>query len=79
MNSAVVQYTQGTARLLVNQNWCKGCGLCVDACPPGILELDVLEKIFMTDVNSCIFCGLCVARCPDFVFILERPTLEATL
>ena len=28
------------ARISVDDGFCKGCGLCVDACPLGIIELD---------------------------------------
>ena len=28
------------ARISVDEGFCKGCGLCVDACPTHIIELD---------------------------------------
>ena len=28
------------ARIMVDEGFCKGCGLCVDACPVHIIELD---------------------------------------
>ena len=27
-------------RIIVDDRYCKGCGLCVDACPRGVVELD---------------------------------------
>lgn len=66
------RYEQGGAALLVNHAWCKGCNLCVEVCPSGILSLDALQLVRVGDIAKCIFCGLCAVRCPDFVFILER-------
>jgi len=76
MNAAFERYAQGDAALLVNRAWCKGCNLCVAACPCGILSLDAAQHIVVTDIGRCIFCGVCAVRCPDFVFILERPAQD---
>lgn len=27
-------------QLLINREWCKGCGICVKFCPISVLELD---------------------------------------
>ncbi len=58
---------------------CKGCGLCVAACPKGILELakDVINKkghnpARMTDQEQCIACAFCATMCPDSVITVER-------
>lgn len=77
MNPGFERYAQGDAALLVNRVWCKGCNVCVAACPSGILVLDAAQRIVVTDINRCIFCGVCAVRCPDFVFILERPSMQA--
>lgn len=69
------RYAQGGAALLVNRTWCKGCNLCVAACPSGVLSLDDDQRIAVSGMERCIFCGLCAVRCPDFVFVLERPQL----
>jgi len=73
MLNNIKRYEQGDAALLVNHEWCKGCNICVEACPSDILTLDDADKIQVTDVSKCIFCGICAARCPDFCFTLERP------
>lgn len=73
MTPGFQRHVQGNAALLVNRAWCKGCNLCVVACPSGILALDAAQRIVVTDIARCIFCGVCAVRCPDFVFILERP------
>jgi 2-oxoglutarate ferredoxin oxidoreductase subunit delta len=69
---APVVYTAGASRLTVRRAFCKGCDLCVDACPAGILVLDAEDRVMVTDIARCTFCGLCAGRCPDFVFVLQE-------
>jgi 2-oxoglutarate ferredoxin oxidoreductase subunit delta len=60
---------------------CKGCSLCVAACPKGILELDIsivnelgYHPIRLTDAAACTSCALCARVCPDTVFaVYARP------
>ena len=60
---------------------CKGCGLCVDACPKDVLTLDetvVNERgyhpVRLTDAAACTSCALCARVCPDVVFtVYTRP------
>lgn len=70
--SRYVRHAQGDAALLVNRDWCKGCNLCIETCPKGILALDAGERVVVTDIGQCIFCGICAVRCPDFCFVLEH-------
>ena len=79
MIDPVTRYRQGGATLKVNRKWCKGCDLCIDACPVDILKLDETDRVVVTDISRCIFCGICAERCPDFCFSLERPKLVRTL
>ena len=58
---------------------CKGCGLCVSACPKQILVLarDVINKkghnpATITDQSLCISCAFCATMCPDCVITVER-------
>lgn len=61
---------------------CKGCGLCVTACPRSILELDVstvnalgYHPVRLTDA-ACTSCALCARVCPDAVFgVYARPRM----
>lgn len=68
-----VRYAQGDAALVVNRAWCKGCNLCVAACPAGVLALDADQRVTVGDIGRCIFCGVCAVRCPDFAILLDRP------
>ncbi len=66
-------------KVTFNENLCKGCGLCVAACPKKILELDktrLNSKGYhpATSVNpdECIGCAFCATQCPDVVITVER-------
>ena len=58
---------------------CKGCGLCVDACPKKIIRLapNKLNKkghspAEITDPSKCIGCAFCARMCPDAVIKVEK-------
>ena len=58
---------------------CKGCGLCVDACPKHIVAIlnDVINAkgyhpAGITDQESCIGCAFCATMCPDCVIKVEK-------
>ena len=60
---------------------CKGCSLCIDACPKGVLALDPFvvnrlgyHPVRLTDPSACTSCALCARVCPDAVYtVLARP------
>ena len=67
------------AKLTFNTDNCKGCGLCVAACPKKILAIDesrLNEKGYspatMTDQEKCIACAFCARMCPDCVITVEK-------
>ena len=57
--------------LVINQKWCKGCGICVAFCPKNALKL-VKEKVTLADPEACITCGQCELRCPDYAIYIEK-------
>lgn len=56
---------QETSKLIVNEQWCKGCGICVAFCPKSVLSLN-MTKVQVDDEDSCIQCGMCERLCPDY-------------
>ncbi|EKD37470.1 MAG: hypothetical protein ACD_75C01116G0002 [uncultured bacterium] len=51
--------------IMINRDWCKGCGICVQFCPTKVLELDGREKVVAVRPEDCICCKMCELRCPD--------------
>ena len=66
------------AKLTFNEELCKGCGLCVGACPKGLLALSHMinsrgyHPIDITDQAKCIGCAFCARMCPDAVITVEK-------
>ena len=67
------------AKLTFKSDDCKGCGLCVDACPKKVLALskDKINKkghhpAVIIDQASCIGCAFCATMCPDAVIKVEK-------
>ena len=59
---------RGTVRL--NSEECKGCGLCVGACPPKVLRLsEGLSRYGYHPAEylgaGCTGCGICFYCCPE--------------
>ncbi|MGI6685003.1 MAG: 4Fe-4S binding protein [Bacillota bacterium] len=44
--------------------WCEGCGRCVETCPQKALSIKDGKAIVNQDV--CVFCGYCGSACRDF-------------
>lgn len=61
---------QTTEKIIVNKDWCKGCGICVAFCPTNALELKD-GKVNIANMEACIECGLCELRCPDFAIYVR--------
>ena len=66
-------------KVTFNENLCKGCGLCVAACPKKILELDKTRlnakgyhPATCVNPEECIGCTFCATQCPDVVITVER-------
>ena len=65
--------------ITVDENICKGCEMCVNACPKKIIAL-AKDKINakgyhparLTDPDSCTGCASCATMCPDVAITVER-------
>lgn len=57
--------------LVINLDWCKGCGICAAFCPKGVLVIKK-EKVVIQDISKCILCGQCEKRCPDYAIYVKE-------
>jgi len=62
--------TQARGSVTIREEECKGCGLCVEACPPHCLEL--LPGLSAYGIHpahytgdGCTGCGICFYTCPE--------------
>ena len=63
----------------INELRCKGCGLCVRACPLRIIELSNSKlnpkgyhPAEVTNSAACSACASCARTCPDVVIEIEK-------
>jgi 2-oxoglutarate ferredoxin oxidoreductase subunit delta len=82
MNTRTV--TRGA--LVMAADRCKGCELCIPACPPGVLrmskDLNALGYRYPVLEAGCTGCTACQQVCPDYVFEvykLEQPVEHGEL
>ena len=67
------------AKVTFKKELCKGCGLCVNACPKKIVALmddEINAKGYhpagVTNQEECIGCAFCATMCPDCVITVEK-------
>lgn len=51
--------------IVINEEFCKGCSICVDFCPTDVLTMDG-SVVKVKALERCTGCQLCDLRCPDF-------------
>jgi len=62
----------------VNEIYCKGCELCVSACPQDVMALD-MERLTPKGYHpvkligeECTGCAICAIVCPDAALTIYR-------
>jgi 2-oxoglutarate ferredoxin oxidoreductase subunit delta len=64
--------------ILVDELYCKGCGLCVEACPQQVLSLDMNRLTSKgyhpahLHADGCTGCVICALVCPDAAITVFR-------
>jgi 2-oxoglutarate ferredoxin oxidoreductase subunit delta len=67
--------------VIIDQERCKGCGLCPTVCPKDALAMD-LEKLnakgyhpaVLIQAEACTGCAICAVICPDVcITVLREP------
>lgn len=67
-------------KIVIDEQLCKGCGLCVIACPHDLIEMskDINKLGFLPAVISaealqrCTACTFCAQVCPDVAIEVYR-------
>jgi len=65
-------------KVFIDEDICKGCGLCITVCPKKILELSP-DKINAQgyhpceciNQDECIACTFCATICPDIAITIK--------
>ncbi len=58
-------------KVVIKEELCKGCELCVKACPKEALSLGDKSNlkgyyaVWLKNPDKCNSCGLCAIMCPD--------------
>ena len=68
--------------VVVDKERCKGCGVCVSACPCGVLALSTQVNVKgynfveMANEEACTGCASCGVICPDSCLVIYRQKAE---
>ncbi len=67
------------AKITIDLEKCKGCGLCCDVCPKKIVEIEKKKTnakgyftAHCTDDIQCMGCAMCAKMCPECAISVER-------
>ncbi len=65
-------YQNEETKIIVNEEWCKSCGICINYCPKKVLVANEKGYPVAEKIDDCIQCMLCELRCPDFAIRVEN-------
>ena len=64
--------------IVIDENRCKGCGLCTIACPKHLVTMsDAPNSLGFTvavfsDPEKCTGCAMCAEMCPDVAIVVFK-------
>jgi 2-oxoglutarate ferredoxin oxidoreductase subunit delta len=67
-------------RIVVDENLCKGCGLCITVCPKDVIRIQTdrltpkgYHPASLVDLEgACTGCAICSVICPDAAITVYR-------
>lgn len=68
--------------IVVDTDRCKGCSLCVVACPQSVIALAKKVNVHgypyveVADAGACVGCSACAIVCPDGCITVYRKKVE---
>lgn len=69
---SVVRPNDDDFELVLTQQWCKGCDICVKVCPERCLILNAEHKVELASQDACTGCRICEWLCPDFAIDVKK-------
>ncbi len=67
------------ATLTIKSELCKGCELCVNACPKSLLSIDGdsinsigYNTACIKEQDKCTGCAMCARMCPEAIITVTR-------
>ena len=70
LNQRITKLESGRrAVAVVDSEKCTGCGICVDVCPAGAIEVNEQAVI---NIDACTGCAVCVSECPNEAIIIAQ-------
>ncbi len=85
MAQVVAKPKKAVGGVIIMAERCKGCGFCVELCPPEVLELSNQYNAkgyhppILINKDGCTGCDICGMVCPDFAiygFIMKKKVKE---
>jgi 2-oxoglutarate ferredoxin oxidoreductase subunit delta len=53
--------------------WCKGCHICVEFCPAGVLAMNPEDNHpHVAAPEKCTACHFCDTHCPDLAIVVRK-------
>ena len=79
INKKTTKPKQKVLAIIIDDDWCKGCEICIDVCPrPSVFALSDevsakgYRRILIDDLSQCTGCLLCELMCPDIAITVKK-------